>query len=175
MTQTRVLPGILLMLAFCVLAPLLDTCSKLATATIPVGQITAARFLVQGLLMAPIAVAMGLRLRLSLPRRLWWLMTLRTLFLIANPKAHTVCADRVDSAGHFKAGNIGRSLGWWRILALPLQQVRPIDTRRRNLNQHCVCGWNRSRPLDTLQNLGRPECRNADCLHCLLSPAFIIQ
>ena len=82
MTQTRVLPGILLMLAFCVLAPLLDTCSKLATATIPVGQITAARFLVQGLLMAPIVVAMGLRL--SLPRRLWWLMTLRTLFLIAS-------------------------------------------------------------------------------------------
>ena len=70
------------MLAFCVLAPLLDTCAKLATATIPVGQITAARFLVQGLLMAPLAAAMGLGLRL--PRRLWGLMTLRTLFLIAS-------------------------------------------------------------------------------------------
>ena len=82
MTQARVLPGILLMLAFCVLAPVLDTCSKLATASIPVGQITAARFLVQGLLMVPVAAAMGLHL--PLPRRLWGLMALRTLFLITS-------------------------------------------------------------------------------------------
>ncbi|EKD60075.1 MAG: RarD family protein, partial [uncultured bacterium] len=55
-TENRILPGILLMLAFCVLAPLLDTASKLATDLIPVGQITAARFVVQGALMLPIAL-----------------------------------------------------------------------------------------------------------------------
>ncbi|MFN7051424.1 MAG: EamA/RhaT family transporter, partial [Gemmobacter sp.] len=34
MTQDRILPGAMLMIAFCVLAPLLDVASKLATATI---------------------------------------------------------------------------------------------------------------------------------------------
>ncbi len=82
MTQDRILPGIVLMLAFCVLAPLLDASSKLATATIPVGQITAARFLVQGVLMAPVALAMGLSWRL--PPRLAGLIALRALFLIAS-------------------------------------------------------------------------------------------
>ena len=48
--------GVALMLAFCMLAPLLDTASKLATDTIPVGQITAARFVVQAALMLPIAI-----------------------------------------------------------------------------------------------------------------------
>ena len=74
MNNDRILPGIVLMLAFCVLAPLLDTASKLATAEIPVGQITAARFLVQGALMAPIALFMRLPLAIS-PRiastRIW--------------------------------------------------------------------------------------------------------
>ena len=82
MTQDRILPGIVLMLAFCTLAPLLDAASKLATATIPVGQITAARFLVQGVLMAPVAVAMGLSWRVS--RRNLALIALRALFLIAS-------------------------------------------------------------------------------------------
>ena len=44
MTQDRIFPGIVLMLAFCALAPLLDVASKLAAENgIPVGQITAAR------------------------------------------------------------------------------------------------------------------------------------
>ncbi|WP_232831600.1 DMT family transporter [Pseudogemmobacter bohemicus] len=57
----RILPGIILMLAFCTLAPLLDVSSKLAAqAGIPVGWITAARFIVQGLMMAPVILLMGL-------------------------------------------------------------------------------------------------------------------
>ncbi len=54
MTQASPLRGALLMVAFCIMAPLLDACSKLATAHIPVGQITAARFLFQGVCMAPV-------------------------------------------------------------------------------------------------------------------------
>ncbi|MBI1171877.1 EamA family transporter [bacterium] len=49
------------MVAFCIFAPLLDACSKLATAHIPVGQITTARFVFQGLCMLPIILAMRLR------------------------------------------------------------------------------------------------------------------
>ena len=80
--QDRILTGIALMLAFCVLAPLLDTASKLATATIPVGQITAARFLVQGALMVPVALVMGLSWRVS--RRNLWLLVARAALLIAS-------------------------------------------------------------------------------------------
>jgi drug/metabolite transporter (DMT)-like permease len=82
MNNDRILPGIVLMLAFCVLAPFLDTASKLATAEIPVGQITTARFLVQGALMLPIALLMRLNLRLSL--RETGLITARAAFLIAS-------------------------------------------------------------------------------------------
>jgi drug/metabolite transporter (DMT)-like permease len=82
MAQDRILPGIALMLAFCVLAPLLDTASKLATETIPVGQITAARFLVQGALMVP--VALFLRYSWQLTRRDAGLLLARAGFLIAS-------------------------------------------------------------------------------------------
>lgn len=82
MTQSRPLFGVGLMLAFCVLAPLLDTCAKLATATIPVGQITTARFVVQAVLMAPIALFLGLRWRVS--RRDCMFLTMRAVLLIVS-------------------------------------------------------------------------------------------
>jgi drug/metabolite transporter (DMT)-like permease len=82
MRQNRPLLGISLMLAFCVLAPLLDVCSKLATQTVPVGQITAARFLVQGALMLPIALILGITWRVSL--RDAGLLALRAVFLILS-------------------------------------------------------------------------------------------
>ena len=78
----RILPGVVLMLAFCLLAPLLDVAAKLASAAIPVGQIVTARFLVQGMLMVPIALAMGVSLRLN-PRALG-LISLRAAFLILS-------------------------------------------------------------------------------------------
>ena len=59
----RVLVGVALMLGFCLTAPLLDVAAKLASATVPIGQITAARFVVQCALMAPFIWAMGLSLR----------------------------------------------------------------------------------------------------------------
>ena len=50
--------GVALMLAFCILAPFLDASSKLATVAIPVGQITTARFVFQGLCMLPVALVL---------------------------------------------------------------------------------------------------------------------
>ncbi len=82
MTTDRILPGVVLMLAFCTLAPLLDVSSKLAAATIPVGQITTARFVVQGVLMLPIALFMGVALRLD--RRMTGLVIVRAVFLILS-------------------------------------------------------------------------------------------
>jgi drug/metabolite transporter (DMT)-like permease len=82
MSTDRILPGVALMLAFCVLAPLLDVASKLAAATIPVGQITTARFVVQGALMTPVVLYMGLRWSMS--PRLLALIALRAVFLILS-------------------------------------------------------------------------------------------
>jgi drug/metabolite transporter (DMT)-like permease len=82
MSNDRILPGVALMLAFCVLAPLLDVSAKLATQTVPVGQITTARFVVQGLLMVPVAFA--LRLNPGMPARLWGLMLARAVTLIVS-------------------------------------------------------------------------------------------
>jgi drug/metabolite transporter (DMT)-like permease len=83
MTRDTTLRGILLMLLFCLIAPLLDVAAKLAAeGGIPVGQITTARFLVQGALMLPVVLLMGLTLALSF-RALVFIL-LRALFLILS-------------------------------------------------------------------------------------------
>jgi drug/metabolite transporter (DMT)-like permease len=81
--QDRIFPGIVLMLAFCALAPLLDVSSKLAAENgIPVGQITTARFVVQGALMLPVLWWMGLPWAVS-PRVLGFVF-LRAVFLMLS-------------------------------------------------------------------------------------------
>ena len=76
------LRGPLLMVAFCIFAPLLDACSKLATAQIPVGQITAMRFVFQGACMLPIILLM--RLNWAASRRDLLLLTARAGCLILS-------------------------------------------------------------------------------------------
>ncbi len=79
----RTLPGIVLMLAFCVLAPLLDVSAKLAAeAGLPVGQITTARFVVQGLIMLPVALIM--RLSWAVSPRVAGMVLLRAIWLILS-------------------------------------------------------------------------------------------
>lgn len=78
----RILAGVALMLGFCVTAPLLDVAAKLASGSVPVGQITAARFIVQCALMAPFVWTMGLSLRV--PRAQWTALLLRAVFLLGS-------------------------------------------------------------------------------------------
>ena len=78
----RILAGVGLMLGFCVTAPLLDVAAKLASSSVPVGQITAARFLVQCALMAPVVWIMGLSLRL--PRTQWLALLFRAALLLLS-------------------------------------------------------------------------------------------
>lgn len=70
------------MLGFCLTAPLLDLAAKLAAQSVPVGQVTAARFIVQCALMAPLLWVMGLSLRV--PRRQWVALVLRAVFLFVS-------------------------------------------------------------------------------------------
>ncbi len=82
MTQDRILPGVALMLIFCAIAPMLDVAAKLAAATIPVGQITTARFLIQGALMLPVVLVM--RLAWAVTPRIATLVAIRAIFLILS-------------------------------------------------------------------------------------------
>ena len=83
MAKDTTLQGILLMLLFCAIAPLLDVSAKLAAqGGIPVGQITTGRFVVQGLLMLPVVLMMGLSLALT--ARALAFTALRALFLILS-------------------------------------------------------------------------------------------
>jgi drug/metabolite transporter (DMT)-like permease len=81
-TTDRILTGVKLMLAFCLLAPLLDVSAKLATATLPVGQIVVARFVVQAALMLPIVLYMRLDWRVS--RRTLGFIMARALCLMLS-------------------------------------------------------------------------------------------
>lgn len=57
MSHDRPLLGIVLMLGFCVTAPLGDAVAKLLGASVPLGQILLVRFAVQSLLLAPLVIA----------------------------------------------------------------------------------------------------------------------
>ncbi len=83
MTRDTTLQGVILMLAFCVIAPLLDVGAKLAAENgVPVGQITAARFVVQTALMLPVVLVMRLSLGLSLKGLAY--TSLRALLLLVS-------------------------------------------------------------------------------------------
>ncbi len=83
MTRDTTLQGVILMLAFCVIAPLLDVGAKLAAENgIPVGQITTARFVVQTALMLPVVLVM--RLSMALSARALAYTTLRALLLLVS-------------------------------------------------------------------------------------------
>lgn len=74
--------GIALMLGFCALIPLGDAVAKILSTRIPVGQIVLARFAAQGLILAPVALLMGISLRL--PSRVMPKVILRTLLQMAG-------------------------------------------------------------------------------------------
>ncbi|WP_187430232.1 hypothetical protein ROLI_008270 [Roseobacter fucihabitans] len=59
MTVDRPLLGIMLMLGFCVLAPIGDAIAKILGQTVPVGQLVLVRFAVQALVLIPIVWASG--------------------------------------------------------------------------------------------------------------------
>ena len=64
-SNDRILRGVVMMIAFCLVAPLIDIVSKLAVQTVPVSTVTLARFLVQGVLMVPIMALMRAPLALN--------------------------------------------------------------------------------------------------------------
>ena len=76
----KILTGVALMIGFCLTAPLLDVAAKLASSSVPVGQITAARFIIQCALMAPFIGIMGLSIHVA--REQWLPLIFRALLLL---------------------------------------------------------------------------------------------
>ena len=82
MTTDRPLLGIILMLGFCVLAPLGDSIAKILGGTIPLGQLLIVRFAAQTVLLLPIVWLTGSSLRMN--RRVFMLTIVRTLLHIVG-------------------------------------------------------------------------------------------
>lgn len=74
--------GVLLMLGFCVLAPLGDGFAKYLGATLPLAVLLVARFLMQVILLVPITVVRGLHWRYT--GRVLWLTVARTVLHITG-------------------------------------------------------------------------------------------
>lgn len=77
MTGDRPLLGILLMLGFCILAPLGDSIAKLLGDSMSIGQLLAVRFAVQAAILVPLVAATGRSF--AMPARVVWLTALRTV------------------------------------------------------------------------------------------------
>ena len=80
MTTDRPYTGILLMLAFCVLAPLGDSIAKVLGDVVSLGMLILVRFAVQALILLPFVWRAGMGLRL--PAGTLWLTLLRTVLHI---------------------------------------------------------------------------------------------
>ena len=80
MTHDRPVLGILLMLGFCIIAPLSDALAKLLGATIPLGQLVFIRFAVQAALLVPVIIVLRMEWRLA--PHLWRLAIWRTVLHI---------------------------------------------------------------------------------------------
>ncbi|WP_170357824.1 DMT family transporter [Ruegeria arenilitoris] len=80
MTQDRPVFGIILMLGFCIIAPMGDAMAKLLAETTPVGMLVFVRFAVQALVLVPLAVLTGRSLRMR--GRILWLTFIRTVLHI---------------------------------------------------------------------------------------------
>ncbi len=80
MTLDRPLFGILLMICFCLLAPMGDAIAKLLGDTIPLGQLLIVRFAAQSILLLPFIFWANTSLMMS--RRVFWLILLRTFLHI---------------------------------------------------------------------------------------------
>ena len=81
----RVPLGIVLMVAFCAIAPLIDVAAKFASQSVTVTQVTFFRMVVQAMLMAPVVAVMRQSLRLSAKSA--GLLLARALMLIGSTYA----------------------------------------------------------------------------------------
>lgn len=128
MTNDRPLLGIFLMVRFAIFAPGMDAFAKLAGAQIPVGQILAFRFCIQGFILIPLGAMWGL-LTFPNPREIFGHLTRAFLILAATAAFFTALKVMpiADAIAIFfvepfilillGAAFLGESIGWRRLAA----------------------------------------------------------
>ncbi len=149
--------GIGLMIAFCTVAPMIDILAKLATATIPPGEVTLARFAVQAALLLPIAYLRrglgpfsGRRIGLQVLRGL--LVAVATICFItaisAMPVADAISIFFVEPLllTLLSAWLLGEPVGWRRIAACLIGFVGAVIVVRPSFDE---LGWVATLPLVT--------------------------
>ena len=82
MNLDRPMLGILLMLGFCILAPVGDAIAKILSETVPLGQLVLVRFAIQALILIPLIWFTDRLWRMT--PRVFWLTLLRTVLHIAG-------------------------------------------------------------------------------------------
>ncbi|NDV98682.1 DMT family transporter [Salipiger sp. PrR002] len=128
MVGDRPLLGVLLMLGFCIVAPMGDATAKLLGDKVTIGQLLLLRFAIQALVLAPLVIATHRVWRMR--RRIFALTALRTLLhmlgigLMFAALRHLPLADAVAIAfvmpffmlllGHYV---LGEEVGWRRLAA----------------------------------------------------------
>ena len=128
MRQDRPLLGIVLMLGFCVIAPLADAVAKLIADTVPLAELVFFRFAVQAAVLVPLMLLTGRRFRLR--RRVAGIVFLRTLMhilgigMMVTALRYLPLADAIAIAfvmpfmllilGHYF---MGEEVGWRRLVA----------------------------------------------------------
>ncbi len=127
MSADRPLLGVLLMIGFASFAPGMDAFAKLAGTAIPVGEVLAFRFLIQSLLLLPLAIALGCLARPT-AAELGWHVLRAALILLATGFFFTALhfmaiADAIAIffvepfiLTLFGAAFLGESIGWRRLL-----------------------------------------------------------
>lgn len=154
-TQDHPFRGILLMLGFCVLAPLGDSVAKLLGGLVPLIALIFVRFSVQGLVLLPLALRNGWPKGLT--RDIWIKLTLRTLLhilgigLMFSALRFLPLADAIAIAfvmpfimlilGHFV---LGEAVGPHRIIACAVGFIGTLLVIQPNF---VAIGWPALLPL----------------------------
>ena len=87
------------------------------------------------------------------------------VYLVTDFPASDVLADGLDGARAFEAEELAGALGW-RVKALPLESVGPVERCRRDSDQNVVVSHLRVFHLQQLQNLGTAGASDYYGLHC---------
>ena len=104
--------GILFMLAFAITGPLIDLFAKLASAEVPIGQIILSRFILQGVVLLPVAIILSLAHRPTFKEfQMHFLRATLILFLFRdNPDSKHIkpACIKNTSIAHINNQNVSR-------------------------------------------------------------------
>lgn len=160
MSQDKPLLGIMLMLGFCIVAPMADAIAKLLSHMVPLAELVLVRFAVQALILVPLMLVTGRSFRMR--RKVFWIAFARTLLhilgigMMVSALRYLPLADAVAIAfimpflmlilGHYV---LGEEVGWRRLAACAVGFVGTLMVVQPALRE---VGWPALLPLGVAVN-----------------------